>query len=119
MLTLEISKILLYFYFYLFRFLFISTFIYFPFFNLFQFFLNLAILISLLNSASSMDPEFALGVYSRIDEYFHPAHLQFKYDELETSQHWDSRPDVPLFQYLIYQNVGAIYHKRGNYLLYT
>jgi len=27
-------------------------------------------------------------------EYFHPAHLQLKYDELKTSQRQDSRPGV-------------------------
>jgi hypothetical protein len=30
-----------------------------------------------------------------IAEYFHPAHLQLKYDELETSQRQDSRPGAP------------------------
>lgn len=54
-------------------------------------------------------------------EYFHPAHQHLKYDELETSQHQDSRLGVlytgVLFILTSEQsiiNLETVYHQNGN-----
>ena len=69
--------------------------IYFQFFNIFQTFSNLIIFFYFLNFFVLSYLKYFLMYIQRLQyiaKYFHPAHLQLKYDELKTSQRHDSIP---------------------------